>query len=190
MSDAALNARLEGEMDYMTCIAEDRADWLLDAIATSTQDRRYLRGEKEYDAIAGDSILLNGKKAISVAIARATTRQADRIAELERGLATEREITANLTWAIEQLQSEKRAQFSDDGSCIRCGGAPRDATGICATCADEHAETPPTIREALERAEWWLSSHQEGRAMAEVCRAALMGSSRRPDDDHRAGGEP
>lgn len=31
----------------------------------------------------------------------------------------------------------------------------------------------PTIREALERAEMWLSTHPEGKAMAEVCRAAL-----------------
>lgn len=31
----------------------------------------------------------------------------------------------------------------------------------------------PTIREALERAEWWLSTHPQGKVMADVCRAAL-----------------
>ncbi len=27
----------------------------------------------------------------------------------------------------------------DDGSCIRCGAAPRNASGLCATCVDEDA---------------------------------------------------
>ena len=51
-------------------IAEDRADWLLDAIAMATQDRRFLRGDPEYDPFTGDAILLNGKKAIITALAR------------------------------------------------------------------------------------------------------------------------
>jgi len=25
----------------------------------------------------------------------------------------------------------------DDGTCVRCGAAPRDETGLCATCRDE-----------------------------------------------------
>ena len=25
----------------------------------------------------------------------------------------------------------------DDGTCVRCGAAPRDETGLCATCSDE-----------------------------------------------------
>ena len=28
----------------------------------------------------------------------------------------------------------------DDGSCVRCGAAPRNASGLCATCVDEDAE--------------------------------------------------
>lgn len=56
-------------------IAQERADWLLDAIAVATQDRRYLRGSSEYDEVVGEAILLNGAKAIRV--------------ELERALATE-----------------------------------------------------------------------------------------------------
>jgi hypothetical protein len=49
-------------------VAKDRADWLLDAIATATQNRRFLRGDPEYDPVAGEAILLNGEKAISAAI--------------------------------------------------------------------------------------------------------------------------
>lgn len=52
-------------------IAKDRADWLLDAIATATQDRRFLRGEPEYDEDVGEVILLNAEKAIRIAIQRA-----------------------------------------------------------------------------------------------------------------------
>ena len=52
-------------------IAKDRADWLLDAVACTTQNRQFLRGEPEYDEVAGEAILLNAEKAISVAISRA-----------------------------------------------------------------------------------------------------------------------
>lgn len=48
-------------------IAADRADWLLDAVATATQDRRFLRGDPAYDADIGEVIMLNAKKAILVA---------------------------------------------------------------------------------------------------------------------------
>lgn len=41
-------------------VAEEAADWLLDAIATSTQDRRFLRGDPEYDDVSSESIRLNG----------------------------------------------------------------------------------------------------------------------------------
>ncbi len=57
-------------MSDRTAIAKERADWLLDAIAGATQDRRFLRGEPEYDEVAGNAILLNGQKAIEVAIDR------------------------------------------------------------------------------------------------------------------------
>lgn len=49
-------------------IAKDRADWLLDAVAGATQDRRFLRGDPEYDEVAGDAILMNAEKAIMVAL--------------------------------------------------------------------------------------------------------------------------
>lgn len=40
------------------------ADWLVDAIAGATQDRRYLRGDPEEDKIATEVIFGNGLKAM------------------------------------------------------------------------------------------------------------------------------
>lgn len=40
--------------------AEYQADWLVDAIATATQDRRFLRGEPECDEELCEVIRLNG----------------------------------------------------------------------------------------------------------------------------------
>lgn len=57
-------------MDGDKEIAKERADWLLDAVATVTQDKRFLRGQPLYDEVAGEAILLNGAKAIEVAIQR------------------------------------------------------------------------------------------------------------------------
>ena len=59
----------EQELDV---IAKERADWLVDAVATATQDRRFLRGEPEADAVAIEAIMLNGEKAIRTALRRAT----------------------------------------------------------------------------------------------------------------------
>ena len=71
-------------------LAKDRADWLLDAIATVTQDRRFLRGEPEYDDVAGEAILLNGEKAILVALARhRATATATAPLEARKALAKE-----------------------------------------------------------------------------------------------------
>lgn len=61
--------------DKFNAIAKDRADWLLDAIATATQDRRFLRGDPQYDETAGEAILANGEKAIRVALERARDDQ-------------------------------------------------------------------------------------------------------------------
>jgi hypothetical protein len=57
-------------------IAKDRADWLVDSVAGSTQDRRFLRGDKECDEVACDAIMMNAEKAIRVAIQRAFERVA------------------------------------------------------------------------------------------------------------------
>ena len=51
-------------------IAKDRADWLLDAVAGATQNRQFLRGDPAYDEVAGEAILLNGEKAINVALSK------------------------------------------------------------------------------------------------------------------------
>jgi hypothetical protein len=66
-------------------LARERADWLVDAIATATQNRSFLRGDPEEDEVATEAILLNGHKAIAVAIAavRAEERAAKE-AEIER----------------------------------------------------------------------------------------------------------
>jgi hypothetical protein len=40
------------------------ADWLVDAVATATQDRRFLRGDPAEDTVATEALLLNGKKAM------------------------------------------------------------------------------------------------------------------------------
>ena len=40
------------------------SDWLVDAVATSTQNRMFLRGDPESDDIACESILMNGAHAI------------------------------------------------------------------------------------------------------------------------------
>lgn len=40
------------------------ADWLVDAVAMATQDRRFLRGDPAEDRIATEAIMANGKKAM------------------------------------------------------------------------------------------------------------------------------
>lgn len=40
------------------------ADWLVDAVAGATQDRRFLRGDPEEDRIATEALYANGKKAL------------------------------------------------------------------------------------------------------------------------------
>ena len=57
----------------LEAIVRDRADWLVDAVATSTQDRRYLRGDPECDQVACESIRMNGELAIRNALRAALT---------------------------------------------------------------------------------------------------------------------
>lgn len=44
------------------------ADWLVDAIKNATQNRALLRGDPAEDSILIEAILLNGKKAIELAL--------------------------------------------------------------------------------------------------------------------------
>lgn len=56
--------------DLIDTIAKDRADWLVDAVAGATQNRAILRGDPGEDQVLTDAILMNGEKAIRVAIER------------------------------------------------------------------------------------------------------------------------
>ena len=47
------------------------ADWLVDAVATATQNRAFLRGDPECDEVACEAIYLNGLKAIKQAMGAA-----------------------------------------------------------------------------------------------------------------------
>ncbi len=49
-------------------IAKDRADWLVDAVATATQNRIFLRGDEEEDQVITEALFLNAEKAILRAI--------------------------------------------------------------------------------------------------------------------------
>ena len=53
------------DVDY---VVDYWADWLVDAVAFSIQDRRFLRGEPEEDKLATEAIMINAKKAIRNAI--------------------------------------------------------------------------------------------------------------------------
>ena len=55
-------------------IAGERADWLIDAIATATQDKTFLRGEPECDEGLCACILANAEKAITTALIVAERR--------------------------------------------------------------------------------------------------------------------
>lgn len=58
-------------------IVEDRADWLVDAVATCTQNRMFLRGDPKEDIVATECIYINAKKAILIAI--------EKVEELKNG---------------------------------------------------------------------------------------------------------
>lgn len=58
-------------MMSVEAIAEDRADWLVDAAATATQNRMLLRGDPSEDKILTEALKANAKKAIVTAVARA-----------------------------------------------------------------------------------------------------------------------
>ena len=56
--------------DRINEIARERADWLVDAVATATQDRRLLRADPEEDKVLTEALFLNAEKAIREAIRR------------------------------------------------------------------------------------------------------------------------
>jgi hypothetical protein len=54
------HALIEKSTPEQIAAANEAADWLIDAVATATQDRRFLRGEPEYDDVAGEAIIVSG----------------------------------------------------------------------------------------------------------------------------------
>lgn len=54
------HALVEAASSNQLAAAKESADWLLDAIAVATQDRKFLRGDPEYDSVLGETIIANG----------------------------------------------------------------------------------------------------------------------------------
>lgn len=54
------HALIEKSNEAQVAAAKEAADWLIDAIATATQDKRFLRGEPECDYILCEAIIANG----------------------------------------------------------------------------------------------------------------------------------
>ena len=57
------HALIEKSTLEQIALADAAADWMLDAIACGSQDRRYLRGDPEYDEEFGKFLMANGKLA-------------------------------------------------------------------------------------------------------------------------------
>jgi 5,10-methylenetetrahydrofolate reductase len=54
----------------MKTIAQERADWLVDAVAMATQNRALLRGDPAEDKVLTEALYINAVKAIEAAIER------------------------------------------------------------------------------------------------------------------------
>lgn len=79
------------------------------------------------------------------------TRQMGRISELVQMLCraewwiTTKPDGQNMSAAIRRVVDGK----PDDGTCIRCGAAPRGRFGLCATCLDEDAKRAGEVQAEL-----------------------------------------
>jgi hypothetical protein len=85
-----MDKRIEG-------IIADRADWLVDAVATATQNRMFLRGDPECDPVAVEAMEMNGAKAIRIALERSAPKTA---AELLAIVATWLEADDPTHWGV------------------------------------------------------------------------------------------
>ncbi len=133
-------------------IAKDRADWLLDAIAGATQNRQFLRGDPAYDEVAGKAILLNGEKAINVALSKKDAE----ITRLRAALVD----AHSVGFAAGVEAAAKRVGFTE---CPACGGEGWEIYDHeehdCQTCfgrgvvphLDKSALTPPDATAAAAR---------------------------------------
>lgn len=55
MKHALIEAATKGQLEA----AMEAADWMVDAVATATQDRTLLRGEVDYNVNLGEAIRVN-----------------------------------------------------------------------------------------------------------------------------------
>lgn len=93
---------------------KDRGDWLVDAVATATQNRMFLRGEPECDDVACDAIRMNGEKAMS----QIAKPLADRIEALtkERNEAWKRAAHAEKMWGKAEVKLAKAVESAEEMS--------------------------------------------------------------------------
>lgn len=103
-------------------VVNDRADWLLDAVACATQDRRFLRGDATYDAIAGEAILMNGAKAIRVAITRLSTPSGEASTGDEDRGCTCHGCKRRYTYDLMITDADWQAICPGNGEGMLCGG--------------------------------------------------------------------
>ena len=91
------------------------------------------------------------------------TRQMGRIAELI-------EMLRRAEWWISTKPDGARMSAAirfvvdgepTDGTCVRCGGAPRNASGLCATCVDEDAVRAGEVEDDASQALWRKALDQE-----------------------------
>lgn len=120
----------------------ERADWLVDAVATATQNRMFLRGDPACDEIACGAIEANGAKAMRTLLA-ASQRELEQL-ELQRQRAVE--IALDERTVKEQLQARVDAaeKLIDKWRAVQNPtGAP--VYQIYGFCADdlERALSPP-----------------------------------------------
>lgn len=59
--------------------------------------------------------------------------------------------------ALEQTRSD----FPSDGTCVRCGSAPRNSSGLCATCIDEDAVRTGEVEDNASQVLWRQALDQE-----------------------------
>lgn len=79
---------------------KDRGDWLVDAVALATQNRQFLRGDPECDAVACDAIRMNGEEAMEM-VAKPLT---DRIEALTAENRQLRAVLANTMQAVDAIE--------------------------------------------------------------------------------------
>lgn len=64
------HALIEKSTPEQIAAADEAADWMIDALATASQNRRFLRGDPAYNELDGELIIANAKIACLRAIHR------------------------------------------------------------------------------------------------------------------------